>query len=311
MLKFGIYKKEQLKKKVNFRSFFGKDKKISITLYDQIAKEPNADELAERILLLFSDERGAYKRTYQKRFEEFDTKVLAFLKTIFKENDPLTFHDVGVSNGRTALDFFEKFSLIFPNIQYTASDYNPAIYIIQERNCKVALSHTGKILEILFPPFVFNVIKRDSIRHYPINHLVRLFVQFFVAFPMVKKYKLKKIQARELMLFSPKVLNTAKTDPRFQLLQHDLLTPLSKSAHIIRAMNVLNPSYFSENEFFEILKHIHEGLNSKGVFITGSNQEADTTVNGGIYKKNKDGFELVEQSGEGSPINNLILKFKK
>ena len=113
------------------------------------------------------------------------------------------------------------------------------------------------------------------------------------------------------MLFAPKVLNTAKTDPRFQLRQHDLLTPFSKPVHVIRAMNVLNPSYFSEDEFFKILKHIHEGLNSKGVLITGSNQEADTTVDGGIYKKNKDGFDLVEKSGEGSPINNLILKFNK
>jgi chemotaxis methyl-accepting protein methylase len=311
MLKFGIYKKEQLKNKAGFKNLIDKDKKISITLYDQITKEPNADEIAELILLLFSDERGAYKRTYQKRFEEFDKKVLTYLKTIFKENEPLSFHDVGVSDGRTALDFFEKIFLIFPNIQYTASDYNPAVYVIQNKNYKITLSHTVKILEILFPPFVFNVIKRDSIRHYPINHLVRLLVQFFVAVPMVKKYKLKKIQARELMLFAPKVLNTAKTDPRFQLRQHDLLTPLSKPVHIIRAMNVLNPSYFSEDEFFKILKHIHEGLNSKGVLITGSNQEADTTVDGGIYEKNKDGFELVEQSGEGSPINNLILKFKK
>ena len=64
-----------------FRKTF---KNVSITLYDQILNEPDAEVLAERILLLFADERGAYKRTYARRFKQFDGVVLNFLKLFIK-----------------------------------------------------------------------------------------------------------------------------------------------------------------------------------------------------------------------------------
>jgi len=311
VLKFGIYSKDQIKKKEKYTCFFGREKKVSITLYDQVIEEKNADELAERILLLFADERGAYKRTYQKRFEDFDKVVSECLQTSFDKKKSLIFHDVAVSDGRTALDFFEKISLDFTKIEYVASDYNPKVYVIQEGKCKVTLSHSGKILEILFPPFVFNVIKRDSIRHYPLNHLIKFVVERFIAIPLVKKYHLKKIHAKELLLFAPRVLNAARNDLRFTLQQHNLLEPFCNSAHVIRAMNVLNPSYFSETEFLKVLKHIYEGLKDQGIFITGSNQEAGSIVDGCIYKKNKGGFEKIQVSGEDSPIDQLIVNFNK
>lgn len=309
MLKFGIHSKNQIKKQEKFTSFLGQDKKISITLYDQIIEESNADELAERILLLFADERGAYKRTYQKRFEDFDKVVLTCLKKNFKNGASLTFHDVAVSDGRTALDFFEKMSQEFTNIQYTASDYNPKVYVVEKGKCKVTLSHSGKILEILFPPFVFNIIKPDV--HYPLNYLIKFIVERFIADPLVKKSHLKKIPAKELLLFAPRVLNASRNDVRFKLLQHNLLEPFDKSAHVIRAMNVLNTSYFSEDEFLKVLKHIYEGLEDGGIFITGSNQEAGSIVNGGVYKKDDKGFEKVWESGEGSPVDQLIVNFNK
>jgi len=309
VLKFGIHSKNQIKKQEKFTSFLGQDKKISITLYDQIIEESNADELAERILLLFADERGAYKRTYQKRFEDFDKVVLTCLKKNFKNGASLTFHDVAVSDGRTALDFFEKMSQEFTNIQYTASDYNPKVYVVEKGKCKVTLSHSGKILEILFPPFVFNIIKPDV--HYPLNYLIKFIVERFIADPLVKKSHLKKIPAKELLLFAPRVLNASRNDVRFKLLQHNLLEPFDKSAHVIRAMNVLNTSYFSEDEFLKVLKHIYEGLEDGGIFITGSNQEAGSIVNGGVYKKDDKGFEKVWESGEGSPVDQLIVNFNK
>lgn len=285
-------------------------KNISITLYDQIGNDQNADEIAESILLLFSDERGAYKRTYSKRFEEFDKIILKYLLTIFQEKDQLRFHDVAISDGRTALDFFEKISLIFSHIQYIASDYSPNVYVLERNNCKVTLSREGKILEILFPPFVFNKIKRDSIRHYPLNHLILAAVEFFIVSPLVKKYRLKKIKAKELMLFAPNVLNASKKDSRFILSQHDLLKPFAEKFHIIRAMNVLNTSYFSQDDFKKVIKNLHDGLFEAGILIAGSNQEANSAVCGGVYRKTKTGFERQCQSELGLEIDNLLMNYR-
>ncbi len=88
MIKTGQYCLSQLKK--NKPTFFRKELKNStITLYDKIDEDCDAETLAERILLLFSDERGAYKRTYQNRFEAFDVSVIELLKARWHPDTPL------------------------------------------------------------------------------------------------------------------------------------------------------------------------------------------------------------------------------
>ncbi len=74
-------------------------------------------------------------------------------------------------------------------------------------------------------------------------------------------------------------------------------------------MNVLNQSYFSNEDFPKIIQHIYDGLKDNGLFITGSNQEANSTVDGAVYKKNKNGFSLVWTSGKGSQIQDHLVEF--
>lgn len=311
MIKTGIYELVQVKQGFKFfKGLFGGEKKLSITLYDQILNEPNAEELAERILQLFADERGAYKRTYAKRFEEFDNEIINLLKQTFSQQEALLIQDVGVSDARTSVDFFVKLANIFKNLKFEASDYNPKVYIIEQNNIKLTLSHTGKLLEVVWPPFVFNFIKRDSYKHYPFNHIIRFIVYFFKIRKILNDYKLGVVKARELLLFAPNAINLAKQDQRFNLLQHDLMQPFNNCSHIIRAMNILNISYFSESEFNKILNNIYAGLVEQGLLIVGSNQEAGSIVHGGVYKKTNNNFEKIWQSGNGAAIDDLILQFK-
>jgi hypothetical protein len=118
-----------------------------------------------------------------------------------------------------------------------------------------------------------------------------------------------QVKAKELLLFAPCALRLARKDSRYTLGQHDLLQPFRSRYHVIRAMNVLNPSYFSDEEFSRVLKYIYEGLLSNGLFITGSNHEAGSPVNGGLYKKTSEGFERIWQSGNGSPMKGEIAQF--
>lgn len=104
-------------------------------------------------------------------------------------------------------------------------------------------------------------------------------------------------------------LISGKNNEHFRLTQHDVLKPFKDRFTFIRAMNVLNPSYFSNDDFPKIIRHMHNGLEDDGLFITGSNQEANTTVNGAIYRKYKEGFSLLWCSGKGSPIHDYITGF--
>lgn len=313
MLKTGIYKLNQIKAaatidSTSFTNLFADEKEISITLYEQVQQLPNGNELAERVLLLFKDDRGAYKRTYINRFPEFDAIVLGQINSHFKPEDHLIIHDVGVSDGRTALDLFEKVIPIFTNCKYIASDYNAKVYILTKDKCTVTISHNGQILEILWPPFVFTKIRLNRFLFlYPLNHVIRFFIQLLYVYPIIKDYKSGKLTATELTLFAPKVLERSKNDPRLSLERQDLLQPFKEPANVIRAMNVLNPSYFTKDELHKIINNIYIGLKDGGLFILGSNQNAGTLVHGGIYKKTSSGFKLVNKSGDGLVIEPLIL----
>lgn len=310
MIKTGIYKLDQLRG--GGKTLIRKElKNVSITLYGEASRALDSDEIAERILLLFSDDRGAYKRTYQNRFEDHDRKIMEIVKSLYPPTETLFLHDAGVSDGRTALDFFETISTAFPDISYTASDYAPYIDIIKGKWASIAISPTGKLLEILFPPFVFNTVKRDSFRHYPLNHLIRFCVEKLFINSMIHEYRSGHLQADKLCLFAPQILRKAAKDTRLKLERHNLLHPFENTYHIIRVMNVLNSSYFSEAEFDRVFNNLYHGLKDNGLLIIGSNQEAGTIVHGNIYQKCHSRFQELHQSGDGTSIGAQITNLRQ
>jgi hypothetical protein len=54
MIKTGIYEVSQIKRDLRFRSLFGEEKTLSVTLLDQVLDKPDAEKLTERMLLLFN-----------------------------------------------------------------------------------------------------------------------------------------------------------------------------------------------------------------------------------------------------------------
>jgi chemotaxis methyl-accepting protein methylase len=310
MFKTGIYKLQQLKQLRNLKTIFGKDKKISITLYREFADETHTNDITEKILLNFTDERGAFKRTYANRFEEFDHRVLEEIQKQFAPNDHLIIHDAAISDGRTACDFFEKLSVQFPKLTYYASDYDPHIFILQSGKTKVVINKGGKVLEIIFPPFVFN-LARDSL-YYPVNRLVRFLLEKTIVKRMILKYASGRLKAQDLLLFCPRAIKFENQDARFQLTQHNLLnpSPFLHPLNIFRAMNILNRGYFNVDQFKIIVDHVFNALSNNGLLITGSNQDSNTIVHGGIFQKVGDRFEKIWQCGEGSQIEDLILTYR-
>ena len=312
MIKTGIHDIKQVAGRTRFKTLLGQEKNLSVTLYDQILGLPNAEFLAERILFRFSDERGARKRTYANRFEEFDSSILPLMREHFAPDAALVVADLAVSDARTSCDFFSKVAAAFPHLSYYASDYSPRVLVLDDGLLKVTLSRSHKILEIVCPPFVFNDTSPDNPLFYPVNHVLRILVRRWLARPLVDKYLSGKVRARDVLLFSVRALNLSREDGRFHLAEHDLLTPLPPSSgrHIVRAMNVLNPWYFDAHEFRLIVTHIYDGLLDGGWLITGSNQGADSPVHGGVYQKSSAGFRRIWQSGNGSPVESAILDWR-
>ncbi len=305
-LKFDIGSFEQLLSYLSQHHSIPNHKRISITLLDKIDALENADYYREIILLNFSDDRRTFKRTYKDRFEIFDKKVLDVIAA--QSISSLRVHDIAVSDGRTTCDFYEKLQRSFPVEEYFASDYSPDIIVI---NDKITTNPDGKILEVIFYPFVFGN-QREGLR-YPINNAIRSIVFYGYAPYLLKRYlKNPSIEKKTIQMFCSTAQRLASSDNRFHLMKYNVLnpSPIARPLNIIRAMNIFNPAYFSDAQITLALKNIYGALENGGLFITGSNQDADSLVHGGVYQKTNTGFKELWRSGEGSPCGTHIHNFR-
>src|SRR5258707_4088409 len=146
MLKFGIYDVRQLSRR-RISSFFGSKQSISIELYDRLAQINQRDRefISGEILRKFST-GFAFKRTYHGRFEAFDDAVLALAAQHLAPGRDYRVHDIGVSDGRTACDFYraliDRYEL--ERVEFCASDYAPYVYLIGDGKwLRIAVDEQG------------------------------------------------------------------------------------------------------------------------------------------------------------------------
>jgi hypothetical protein len=313
MIKTGLYRVDQLSSSAKIRGFFGGTRRVSITLYEKLDEMKKAEEWAEKILFSYCDARGIYKRTYACRFDQFDDMAIDCLGREFPASRALTMHDIGVSDGRTACDFFQKLAARFPHLSYYASDYEPSLMMLRSGTdgSVVTLNKKGEAIEIVMPPFVFNLIKPENFLLYPVNYAFFLFARTTVLRRTLAKYRAGKIKPSPLVLFCPAARDLAASDSRFHLLEYDLLKPntLPCRVDVVRVMNVLNSSYFAAQQLSIAVGHILESLAIGGLLIVGSNDAAGTEVRGGIYRKLSQGFQELAKSGADHDAHRTIMSF--
>jgi len=311
MIKTGLYRVEDLQPQ-NVQGFFGGRRRASVTLYDKIGEIDNAEWWAEHILDLFSDAGGAWKRTHSKRFEEFDALVLQQVSEVFEGRSGLCVHDAAVSDGRTALDFFGKLARVFPNIVYYASDIENTLFVVEKNGIRVTLNRSGSVLEVVSPPFVFNLVRPENFFLYPINLICRMWVKRFQLRDVLDRYRSGNLKAMPLRLVCPHARRLADTDNRFRLIEQDLLkkTTFDRAVDIVRAMNVLNATYFNAQDLTLVIRNVFSSLIDGGLFIVGSNDDRDTTVRGGIYSKVGSQFISLVHAPRSHDAHNAILAFR-
>lgn len=293
MFKFGVYSAQQLKNGKT-RTFFGAVKKISVTLLDDIRNNEAFYYAYPSLMYNLSDDRGAFKRTYENRFMEFDDRCILLLTKAFPASE-IRVHDVAISSGETAVDFFCQLKERFSTLSYFATDYDPYLSIIRENSLTIAVTNKGSIVQLTLPPFVLTPKKPDR-NYYPVNRLICNLLLKTGAKRLFQKYTDDKLPSdciKEIDLFCPRARELARKDSRFSLGKFDILNSTKRRFDCIRAMNVLNESYFNDREFQLILENFHNSLEAKGLLILGSNSNPGSPLSGAIFSKTKDAFELI------------------
>ena len=311
MFKAGIYKKEQLSEQ-RLYSFWGKRRYVTLALYNEFpGTEDQVERYQEHVINRVATANGSFKKTHSNRFDAFDDLSLSHIQKQYPGAQSLRVHDLAVSDGRTTVPYFKKLSDIYgESLKYKASDYAPYFKIIRRKGSPshVVIDSDGTLIQFTVSPFVFNAVQPENKFVYPVNFIAREILRRKFVNPLLQNYKHdpQDIDVQDLSLLCSACQNLIDTDKRFTFEQYNILGPGNDRFDVVRAMNILNPSYFDEKKMKVAISNIHHSLETDGILITGSNMEQGTTVNGGIYRRTEKGFTLLEKSGEGSPVSDFL-----
>lgn len=298
----GIYEPRHLRR-LRPGTFLGRRRKFAMDLIDEI--ERSGDELLRRAFIeSVVDGMGVSKRTYSGRFPAFDSLVIDILSKSFPAS-PIRVLDVAVSDGSTSIDLFKRLDAAMDtDIRFTASDRDGYYIVLRQRadgGRRVIVSPNGEVVQIVWHPFVFGSRANENLFLFPVNRALRSRAMRFAA-DIVNRWRNDdpQIQAGELYFLSSEFRKSLLADPRLEFVLWDIVTPWpGEKANCVRAMNILNPEYFSHHQQTKIIANLFAAVADGGVLAMGSNDGPGSKVDGVICRRQRERLIEVASSGNG------------
>lgn len=93
----------------------------------------------------------------------------------------------------------------------------------------------------------------------------------------------------------------------FRLRVRSLFELMPGACHVLRTMNILNKEYFSPEQLTAGVHAAFQSLKPKGIWIVGRTAEDDFSNHVTFFRRQEDGWEVLERIGKGSDIEDLVL----
>jgi hypothetical protein len=316
LLKLGVRRIEELP---HARTRLGRAKKIDIRLYGEILRGRSADDhWLQRILESYIASNQAPKRTESERFHEFDALLL---ETLAKRGSgfPQTAHDVGVSDGRTAVELYEKLRER-GEVDFTASDWYPVLHLVQHRarGWSVAFDEDGHAVQYAGFGFVLSPPEPDRVYLYPVNRLIQAIFERVLApraaraLARVDVSELETLADRDsdafrvtlIPLVCRECLTLMENEAGFRYERHDVREPCGRRFQLIRAMNVVN--HLPPADQRRALLALHASLEEGGLLALGRSQDPSGETLGSIFERQGGSLRRLAELHGGSEHDFLV-----
>src|SRR5579885_3462278 len=271
-----------------------------------------ADFWQEVILEPFAVNNAVFKRTAKARFNDFDCKTVELMCEESAARSTFVIHDMAVSDARTACGLFDRLAPKMRGaLQFYAPDLCLKVFSVRRPGGRLILivDSGGHILQIVFPPFVIPISIDEPWLLYPVNRIARAILMRTAVKRLTSLMKDNPgaVQRREILLLCREAREHLRLHRNFHVETYDMLDPPRHRFDAVRAMNIFNRTYFPDAVLSAAIGNIFESLNPGGLFVTGSNQNAGSAVNGSIYRKSAGRFVRLFQSALGSPVDDLVV----
>lgn len=277
------------------------------------------DSWAERENAFFRSLRlrnGTFKTTYPHRLDS----VNEIVNTLLPAERPLEMMDAAASSGVATLEWIDSLRRAGIAFRMTAGDLCVRAFLLSLGPfLNVLVDKTGYPLQfdILGTAFPYPPRRRLAVLFPPLFvavHMLRwvLPALFTIAFKRLPRdaegtfIRRVGIDNRPTFLISPRLAQGES----LTIVEDDLLAtgPFDRQFHVIRAANVLNNSYFSEERLRIMIANLRARLKTGGMLIVCRTHD-DGVNHGTLFLLNTAGeFEVARRIGDGSEIESLVLR---
>jgi hypothetical protein len=201
--------------------------------------------------------------------------------------------DVGASDGITSLELIEKLGSAFT--MYYVTDVSFNINIIEQKPNVYFYDSCGKCFLISTRKFL--VYSDFTEAYFPLKLIAKKFFAFAPVFNVDR--------SKQISLIQPDLLRIAKQDARVSIEQYSIFDPWTKiRPDIIKAANILNRTYFSDDQIRSAITNFKTILKEGGKLIVTDNRDEE---NVSLFYRDNNSFKLQRNIGKGTEIKDIVL----
>lgn len=247
---------------------------------------------------------ATFKKTSPNRFSEVDMHLMSMLDGLSLGRE-VQILDVGISAGTTTLELAIALQEAAVKHRIVATDRSFSAFIVPgPLGSRALLEPSGHILQYeIFGQPVRSWDRR--LDRFTGRSLVNAFLRR--SFASVSADFLASGEATKVRLVSPRVQSSSS----ITLEEDNVLLPnphYQSRFDFIRAANILNRDYFSEDELREALKNLRAYLTGPGaMMLVIRTDKRDGTNNGTLFQMSDRGKLIpVAEYGRGSEVASLV-----
>ena len=322
MIKLGVTDRRGLARPT---TLLGRRRHVSLLLLEDLASaEDVSPQLYDSLVGLMPMPSGVWKLTWRGRMATLDAMVLDLLRDRFGRGTALSVNDVAASTGITSVEFLRALKAAF-TVELVASDLYRDVIAVEgpgRPRLAVVFDERGRAVQYVWGRLVLPA-GIDESAAYPVNRLLRRWIRRRVE-PRARA-ALARTDVGSLAAFGPvetdghrvvrlpmlayEALRAIRDDPGFRFEIWDVLQPLPRRAHVVRAMNILTADHLAASERERALRHCVEAVLPGGLFVVGWNPMASPdAVRASVYEVQGDRLSLLAVLNGGSDVDDDVAR---
>lgn len=227
------------------------------------------------------------KKTHKNRFNDINKTCLKH----FNNLNEIIIHDIAVSSGISSIEFSDFLKKNRLKFKLNISDKYAEVYVKEGFITKTFCSENNLLFAYYFVFFA-----GDKNKFFPLTVLL---------FKLIQNQKLIDEHDYRLLLFHPRVLKSINKNEISYIYYDVFNTKIYNLYTFVRAMNILNLSYFSEEKIKIAIENILNSLKEGGILLIGRTLKNGIN-NASLYKKQNNKLILIEDINSGTEVKHII-----